>query len=448
MSLFLGIDLGTSYVKIGVFDEAGRQRGFARTKLAAVSASPGRAEVSIGAFWDLLRRGLDEALAGTSASQISGVSYASQANSFVLLDGDDAPLTPLVLWSDLRSTTVPEDLARFSAADEFSRVVGFGGWSPYSAVVKLRWFRENRADLWGRAHRMMTISDYLTFSLTGERAGDSSTAAFLGLYDLERREWWPDALRAAGVDIGSLSTPLRPGSTAGRTCAKARDLMGLPAGIPFSVGGLDHHIGAIGAGVGTLADMSLSIGTVLAALALVTRTGPRSGCFHGPHADGTSFYRLAFDPGGTGQLDDYRRTFAPDRTEAEFVALAASSPPGTPPAPGGPARHFEADVAGGARRILDRMAATQRRLVEEAGGDGPRRRIVATGGGARSPEWLQLMADAIGLPIAAPRTPDAACLGAALLASVGAGAHPNLREAARAMVGTSNWYQPKGAPRS
>ncbi len=137
------------------------------------------------------------------------------------------------------------------------------------------------------------ISDYLTFALTGERAGDASTVGFLGLYDLAKRRWWPEALDVFGIREEKLSSPLAPGSRCGNTRPKAFDLLGMHAGVPFAVGGLDHHIAALGSGLGQTVRVSISTGTVLAALTLVEQLEPQADCYHGLHTDGRAYFRLS-----------------------------------------------------------------------------------------------------------------------------------------------------------
>ena len=96
MSLLLGVDLGTSYFKVGLFDAFGALKGLGRAAVEKDVPLPGRAELPVPRFWAVLRQVLAEALtqAGAEAREIAAVSYSSQTNSFVLLDRADLPLTP------------------------------------------------------------------------------------------------------------------------------------------------------------------------------------------------------------------------------------------------------------------------------------------------------------------------------------------------------------------
>ncbi len=445
MTLLLGIDLGTSYFKVGLFDPAGTLKGLGRVAVPVQTPAPGRCELSVDLFWDVLRRGLGEALAeaGAVLTDIAGLSYSSQANTFLLLDRRDRPLTPLVVWVDERGEPVEEELKRFSHTLEFGQKTGFHGITGSWAVAKWRWWQKTEPRLWSKTRRVMTLSDYFTFSLTGERAGDASTAAFLGIYDLASREWWPDALHAFQIDPDQLSNPLPPGTRCGRTGEGAMTRLSLPAGIPFTVGGLDHHVAGLGSGLGRLGEVSISTGTVLAAMGLVDEVVPQEGCYHGPHFDGIRFYRLAFDPRGAGQLEEYQRRFAPDRTLEQLLALAALAQPGCDPGhepkPGASDREHGEFV----RHLLERIAVSHRHLLGQVMGAHPHpRTIVATGGGARSALWLQIKAAVLGATVVRPRGQELACLGASLLAGVGAGIFCGLDEASQSVVREEVRYVP------
>lgn len=441
MALLLGIDLGTSYFKVGLFTPAGELRGLGRVAVSKTTPLPGRCELAVEEFWAALRRGLSEALARAraSAGEIVALSYASQASTFLLLDANDAPLTPLIVWSDARGEPVEPRLAAFAQTEAFRAAIGFEGISGQSAPTKWRWFAREAPELWARTRRIMTLSDYFTFALTGERAGDASTAAFLAIYDLPHDRWWPEALREFGVAAERLSTPLRPGTPCGRTTARAAELLGVGAGIPFAVGALDHHAAAIGSGLGRFAEASISTGTVLAALTLVETPRPRAGCFHGRHSDGARCWRLAFDANGASQLEEFQRRHAPEKTIEELLALAARAPAGaawrTP---------WPAETGAAVRAVLERISGRHGDPLRRVGGEHARpvTRVAATGGGARSPLWSQINADLLGVSVVTAACPEPACLGAAAFAAVAARCYANISEAAEMMVRPARSFEP------
>jgi sugar (pentulose or hexulose) kinase len=447
MPLLLGIDLGTSYFKVGLFECDGTLKGLGRVRVDKDSPQVGWLELPVDRFWALLRQALGDALreAGAKSTDIAGVSYSSQANTFLLLDRSGAPLTPLVFWNDRRAARVPASWAAFSRTETFCRAVGFEGISVESAVTKWRWYREHEPVLWSRARWHLTIADYLTYALTGEMAGDASTAALLGLYHLPDRRWWSDALAAFEIDARMLATPLPPGSAGGRTGGWATVRLGLPAGIPFAVGALDHHAAAVGAGLNRFAEASISTGTVLAAVSAVDRVEPLAGCYHGPHLDGARYFRLAFHPDGAGKLDRFQRQFAPGRSIEALIAEAAVLAPGARPDAEAWTPAWGADRARAVRALMEEIAWAHRTLLDAVGGGCPPGRISATGGGARSPAWLAIMADIVGRPILVPAGPERACLGAAIFAAAAAGLYANTADAAQGMVRAEREFVPDAA---
>jgi len=427
-TLLLGIDLGTSYFKVGLFDASGALHGLGRIAVDAKSPAPGRIELPVPEFWDRLRRGLESALhqAKAKVDQIAGVSYSSQANTFVLIDAAQTPLTPLIFWADQRARPLDPCLVEFGQSSFHGATTGMSGMVPELMSAKCAWLRRHDPARWSRVRHILTVSDYLTFALTGERCSDASTAALTGLYSLPKREWWPEALALFEIDADHLPTPLIPGTPCGRTHAQATRLLGLPTGIPFAVGALDHHAAALGAGLGESSDASLSAGTVLAALVLTECVTPAPGCKHGPHTDGRRYYRLAFDPRGAGQLEEYQQRHAPGLEISALLERAegAARAPEHPPAEHGPA----------VLALLLAMARTQKALLDQASGGAVIRRITATGGMARSAFWLQMTADIVGLPVAAGTSPERACLGAAIFAARAAGVWPDEKTASARMV--------------
>lgn len=432
MRLLLGIDLGTSYFKVGLFGADGALHGLGRVAVGVEALEPGRRELPIAVFWDRLRQAVRAALrqAGAGSHDIVGISYSSQANTFVLLDASAAPLTPLIFWNDERARPLEKEFADFGQLTEHGITTGLSGVVPERLPVKARWFARHHPEIWTRTRRILSISDYLTLALTGECAGDASTAALTGLFDLGRRTWWPRALAAYGIAAEQLAKPLAPGSLVGLTLPSSQLLLGVPAGVPFAVGALDHHAAALGAGIGVFADACLSTGTVLAALVLVEQADPSPGLLHGPNHD-ARFFRLAFDPIGAGLLEAYQRREAPQLDIPELLQRAEWAGGAEPPQHGREVRN-----------LLERIAHSQSKLLDRVEHGARIRRVTATGGGARSPFWLQLTADVTGREILAVDSPERACLGAALFAAVAAAVWSDFEIAAREMVKAPRMYLP------
>jgi len=445
MELFLGIDLGTSYFKAGLFDTNGKLRGLGRKFVEKDTGNGDKCELPVDSFWSLLHQCLTEAYQQAKAKpeDVRAVSYSSQANSFLLLDSNDKPLTPLILWPDNRVKETDSVAQSISQRDEFQETTGLGiNLSPQFSIAKLRWFQKNQPLLWGRVKRIMTISDYLTFGLTGETVGDLGTASLLGLLDIQKCQWWDDALQILELDKHQLSKPVRPGTMAGTITKEGGKRVGLPPGIPFITGGLDHHIAALGTGLGKLADMSESTGTVLACVNYRDKYFPKKDICIAPGLSDNHYFQMAFDENGANSLEWYQKQYAPGLSIPDLIDMAADIKIGSEGLIASPCTGSYKNTDGFinatqlhqhghfVRAILESTALSLAGIVEKLVGENLPERIVSTGGGARSTHWRQIKADLLGTEFAVTECSEPACLGAALLAAVAVGRFNNIQEAA------------------
>jgi len=462
MDLVLGIDLGTSYFKLGLFDRRGELRGLGRSPVRVAAGDGALCELPVEAFWWALNDGLAEALTKARAKpgDIRAIAYSSQANSFVLLDRHDRPLTPLVLWPDERAGESDGAVEKLWEREDFLTVTGLGmAFEPAFAVAKLRWFRRRRGDIWSAAARIMSICEYLVFSLTGRAIGDAGTASLLGILDLRKCDWWDEALETLDISRRQLSAPMPPGTIAGAVHSEGSRRLGVTEGIPLAVGGLDHHVAAVGAGVGALGQLSESTGTVLACLCHEREYEPTKDCCMGPWAAEGGYYRLAFSNNGAAALEWYRREHCPQLSIPELCRLAEAVPIGCEGLRALPSSNTYAGLEGFVgrtaahghghfvRAILESTAAG---LVSLVGRLRPRdrpRRIVATGGGAQGDLWLQIKADLLGAEIVRSACLEPACMGAAMIASVAARWFADIEEATAAWVRADRAFSPRRAAR-
>jgi sugar (pentulose or hexulose) kinase len=441
MEVVLGIDLGTSYFKIGLIDRKGGLCGLGRIP-APVRRNNTRHELKAEDFWNCLRKGLSSACkqASVQTSDISAVSYSSQANSFVLLDRLNRPLTPIIIWTDGRVGEEDPAIRELWDRTDFKDVTGLGFRGGNFCAAKIKWFEKFDPHLWSRINRIMSMPDYLTFSLTGAAAGDEGTASLLGLWNLRGHNWWEEALDTLGIDGSRLSKQYNPGAVVGKVSTAGADLLGLREGIPFAAGSLDHHVAAVGAGIGFFADYSESTGTVIACLKSTDDFNPKNDSCMGPGADGKKFYQLQFSSNGARSLEWYRDTDAPESSLEELDKRAAAVEPGA----GGLMALPESDKFDGfsgflcrkpehtqghyARALMESTAASLYSLLDSLGDGAFPHEILATGGGARSDPWLQLKADMLGIEIVRTASNEAACYGAGMLAAVAAGWYERLSD--------------------
>ncbi len=438
----LAIDLGTTCFKAGLWDRTGRLAGLVSRPVEKEKDGV-RCELPVQRFWATLKEIIAAVLvqADAGGESVRGIGYASQANTFLLLDRSRTPLTPLISWSDRRAAGMGDAgcVPPWNRPD-FLAVTGLGLSSAEFCLVKLRWLRDREPEVWRRAVRLQTLSDCLVYGMAGQDLGDAGTASLLGIWDLRQQCWWREGLETADLGFLELSLPCLPGAFAGKTGRQAGDLVGLPEGIPVAIGSLDHHAAALGAGCCSPEFPGVSVGTVIACLRYQDRFEPLAGCAMGPGTHTYPYYRLAFEPNGTVALDSYRHQYGSDMSMEQMLSLASSVPEGS--------EGLQARAAGEGfrfenirpehgtghfvRALMESTAAGLANLIGQACRDRAPRKIAVTGGGSRSDLWLQIMANVAGMDLVIPECREAGCLGAGMLAAVNAGWFRDLPEAVTA----------------
>lgn len=451
---FLGIDIGTSSVKVIVTSPAGDVLASTSAHYPLHQPHPNWSEQDPVDWW----RGTQSAILalGPLASTISAIGLSGQMHGLVLLDDaaiaakgtNPATLRRALLWNDQRTSdqcaTIEHALGGRAAC---VRAVG-NAPLPGFTLPKLLWVRDHEPDLFRRAAVFLLPKDYIRFLMTGQLATDVGDASGTLLFNPATRDWNLAAAAAVNIPSSLLPPVLESGDIAGRLTPHAAAALGVPPNIPVVAGSGDNMMGAIGAGVVSPGMAALTIGT---SGVLYTHsdslkldlpiTGPAgrvhsmcaaTGRSHAPR--GWCITGCSLSSGGS--LAWAKDTLWPEVPYDQLLAEAASAPAGSDglvflpyltgercphPDPfaragwiGLTSRHTRAHLV---RSILEGVAATLATIVDiqrKAGVTITRFRI--GGGGAKSPLWRQILADSINEPLHLPNTEEGPAFGAALLA--------------------------------
>lgn len=468
MAFFVGIDLGTTGVKVGLFDESGRTVASASREAHLDTPAPAMAEFDADRYVEsafaCVRAVLSEP--GVSAADVVAIGVSSQAQTFVVADGNGRPLRPAVSWLDVRARGEVDELGAIAAR------LGRGDVNAVQSAPKLLWLRRHEPEVMARLRRVFVIPDYLIFRLTGNAVTDAIFASSTGLFDVWGRRWVGELLEACGLDEAAVPAVHWPGEVAGRLTSAAAQALGLRQNVIVAVGTNDQPCGALGGGNVTPGCASLALGTALAIiLTSDTRQGVPPGVGASPHPawrEGTGaaplYAILAYAKTSGIVVRWFRDTFVPSQSYEDFFRDVASVPIGAdgvsclPHFSGTATPRFDAAVRGAftgltlahgrahlARALAESLAFTVRDNVELLGQVVPVRGLRAIGGGSRSEVWLQMIADVTGLPVERPRTHEAACLGAAELAMVSAGRFKTVAEASASLYVAERRFEPQPA---
>lgn len=452
---FLGIDVGGTGAKAAVFDHAGRLLGAARRSYAPQITPQGYAEIPIETIYMAARDAARQAV-HASGVPIAALSFAVQGQTFTVLDAQDRPLHPAILWYDSRGAYDAAEMAQVLRTEQDLLVEAI------AAAPKILWLRRHHPSAMEQARRYLLLPDYFSYRLCGQAVTDPCTASTTALLAEGALRYSEKALQYANIHADELARVQPSGSVVARVSADAAEEWGLSTDTLIVVGTNDQYAGALGAGNCRPGILSETTGTCLALVTLFpTAALPAMhfppGLMPGRFPIEEMSFALAYAKTAGLVVDWMTTQFAGGKSLTEMEALAAQSPPGSrgvtvlphfdgmvSPVPSAEARgailnlnlsHTLADVY---RALLESIAFSLRQNIELMRDAGMQFAVIRSiGGGARSDLWLQIKADVTGLPVERPAVPEAATLGAAMLAAVGAGEYGSVREC------SESFYRPE-----
>jgi xylulokinase len=464
---WLGVDIGTGGSRALLLDANGEEA-------AAVSVAhqdmvmhqPLWAEQDPGDWADAAIRAIRGALAaaGVVGTQVRGVGVSGQMHGLVILDGDHQVIRPALLWCDQRSQ--PQ-------VDWINQRVGPAKMLEWTAnpvltgftLPKLLWVRDHEPQHFARVRHLLLPKDYVRFRLTGELATDVSDASGTALFDVVRRRWSFEAVDALGLDRAILPTAFESSDVTGTISAQAAELTGLAAGTPVAGGGGDQASGAVGNGIVKPGTLSCTLGTsgVVFAHMETVAYDPQGRVHTFCHAVRDKWHVMGVTQGAGLSLQWFRNQLAPGVSYDELLTEAAQSPAGArglywlPYLMGERTPHLDAAARGGwigltakhtradlIRALIEGVSYSQKDCLDLITDMGVKAALVrASGGGARSRVWRQILADVFGTPVATLASQEGSALGAAILAMVATGEYSSVAEACGAIVRDQETVEPR-----
>lgn len=438
--IFLGIDLGTSSVKVIVLGLDGTVRATAQEKYPMMRPHPTWAEQDPEAWWNATCDAVRSVL-GAEHYDVRAVGLSGQMHGLVLVDGGGSLLRPAIVWSDARSV---------AQTDEWSRridpqtVEGIAGLPVATGMlgVSLTWVRDVEPDVYRAAANVMLPKDYLRYRLTGEIGTEPTDASGSLLYDVRRGGYSEKIADAVGLDLGKLPKLGTTLDIAGAVTPEASRATGFPEGTPVAFGGGDQAMAGLSLGLEDPARAAVAIssgGTVF------KRTAQPLSASHGLHvlraapsdqwfamgvvlAAGLSVDWLA------GQiLGSSRESAALSRLMEEAYSvqkgadgLIASTHLGGTRTPrvdplvrgnllGLGLHHSRAHIL---RAFVEGTSIALARSLEAMETAGEQTvEVVLSGGGARFPIWGEVLADITGMPVQISSDLEHSAIGAGLAAA-------------------------------
>ena len=442
---FLAIDLSTTACKVLVFSPTGKPVSQAHREITLFHPRPDWVEADADDWWRLTAECIGESLqrSPVAPSRIAGIGVCGLMHALLPVDRFGNPLDRVMLWMDQRCKPQCEWIAE--NVGQLSRISGCTPSTTVSAP-KLRWIVENKPEIMDRAYKFMFGKDFIRLKLTGQYATDPSDACGTAIYDSKIGDWSAELLRLLGVPKHKMLTIRSSTEVAGNVTQNAAEETGLSPGTPVVVGTSDVLATFTGVNLYVSGRTCLYMGT-----AGWIATCPEGAEIHWVGATATW---------GAG-LRWYRQMFGDSRSYSELAEAAQEVNPGADgiiffPHLMGERGPKHSSCAKGTifgltlahrkehiiRAIMEGNAYLIRHIIDSYGSD----RIgdmVATGGGAKSKLWRQIIANVTHKTVLVPEVVESTALGAAMLAAVGTGAFATLEDAAARWVNIRDGCAPE-----
>lgn len=471
----LTIDAGTTSFKAALIAPDGTLIAVDSQDYTLLTPAPNRVELPTETYWQtlctLVRRLLQNAQ--VSPEQILSLAISSQGETLICLDEAGQPLGNAIVWLDNRAEAQADALrARFGQQQVYERT-GQSDVTTTWTACKILWLKENEPERFARTAKFLLLEDYLLYRLTGQYVCEENLLCSSMLYDIRRRCWWEEMLEAVGITAQRLPKVLPCGTPVGKLTPEAAAETGLCTQILAVTGALDQTCGTIGAGAVLPGSVTETTGSCLAVCANVPQFpawDPANPITCQNSAVPGRYMVMLFSQTAGMVLKWFTKSFYPGIADAFLLAdrEAETVPPGCdglvmlPHLSGAGNPEFDPNAKGVfygvtlghgrghfARAILEAVAFMLRRNLEQIEAlDIPCDTILSMGGGSKSPLWNQIKADATGKTICPVQTSETACVGAAMLAAVGAGLYPDLDSAVAGLGKTATVFAPDAQPKA
>ena len=445
MKYFIGADLGTSSLKLLLCSQNGNAVASVSKEYAVQYPHPGWSEQNPADWWDAFVRGVRELICGFDAADIVAIGVAGQMHGLVLLDNTDEVIRPTILWNDGRTQKETDYLNDTVGRETLTRLTANIAFAGFTAP-KILWVKENEPHNFARIDKIMLPKDYINYKLTGIHACDYSDASGMLLLDVENKCWSTQMADLCGISLHQLPRLYESFSPIGTLLPQIAQTLGLSQSTVVAAGAGDNAGAAIGMGTFGNGKCNISLGTSGTVFVSSEQFAcdPEQALHYFCHADGNyhimgcilsaascnkwfcdevlrtenyiqlqknidekmlgnnNVYFLPYLMGERSPINDTNATGSfiglRPNTTAEDMLLAI----------------FE----GVCFAIRDNIEIIRKMGIQV-------REATVCGGGARSPLWLKILANILGITLSVPNNEEGPALGAAHLAALAVGAYPD-----------------------
>ena len=460
--LYIGVDLGTSAVKLLLMEGSGRIVKIASREYPLYFPHPGWSEQKPEDWWSNVLEGIKELTAECDKSQIAGISFGGQMHGLVILDENDNVIRPAILWNDGRTQKETDYLNNVIGKDklvELTANIAFAGFT----APKILWVKANEPENFKKISKIMLPKDFLAYKMSGTFCTDVSDASGMLLLDVKNRTWSKEMLDICGVTEAQMPKLFESYEVVGTLKPDVAAELGLSTNVKIVAGAGDNAAAAVGTGTVGDGRCNISLGTsgtvFISSRTFEKNDNPAIHLFD--HADGT--YHLMGcmlsaascnkwwmeDIAGTKAFAEEQKAITDDKLGNNHVyflpyLMGERSPHNNPDARGAfIGMSMDSTRADMTQAVLEGVAFGLRDSVEVARKLGIKlERTKICGGGAKSPLWKKIIANVMNLKVDVIESEEGPGYGGAILAAVACGEYASVEEAASKLVKVIDTVEP------
>ncbi len=458
--LLIGVDLGTSAVKLLLMDEEGKILNIVSKEYPLYFPKPGWSEQNPEDWRRQAMDGIRELTKDCDKSQVAGIGCGGQMHGLVALDRDDQVIRPAILWNDGRTSEETDYLNQEIGKDKLSQYTANIAFAGFTAP-KILWMKKNEPENFAKICKIMLPKDYLAYCLSGSFCTDVSDASGMLLMDVQHKRWSEEMMEICGVSEKQLPRLYESFEAVGTLKPDVAAELGLPATVKVVAGAGDNAAAAVG--TGTVGDgmCNISLGTsgTIFISSEKFRVDEYNALHSFAHADG--YYHLmgcmlSAASCNKWWMEDILNTREYEREQSAIERLGENQVFYLPYLMGERSPHndpkaramfigmtMDATREEMTQAVLEGVTFGLRDSLEVARSLGISiDRTKICGGGAKSPLWKKIIANVMNLKVDVMESEEGPALGGAMLAAVGCGAYSSVKEAAEKLVKIVDTVEP------
>lgn len=460
MNTYIGIDLGTSGVKLLLIESNGYVLAEHSENYPIYHPFPEWSEQNPEDWWYAVKKGLKELLKGQNGDSVKGISFAGQMHGLVAIDKDGKVIRPCILWNDGRTEKQTKYLNETLGQAHLSEYTGNIAFAGFTAP-KILWLKENERQNYERIAKILLPKDYLAFMLSGKYCTDYSDASGMLLLDVKNKHWSKEMCNFCGVRLEQLPELHESYDAIGTILPELAKEFGLSENVKIIIGAGDNAAAAIGTGTVGKGKCNISLGTSgTIFLSNDDFTVDDKNALHSfCHADGGWHLMGCILSAASCRkwwLEDILGTKDYATDELNVAKTDADGLLFLPYLSGERSPHNDVKAKGAfigltstttkaqmSKAVMEGVAFALRDCLEVAQSNGLNvTHATMCGGGSKSKAWREIMANVLNLPVCVQKTEHGPTFGAAILAMVGCKEYADVQSAINALVELKDEIQP------